>query len=189
MSLFLADTPFSAVVWLALKATTILAAAALLQALWHRRTSAATRHLTWTLVVASLLLLPIAWRVAPPLVRGGRRRRGTRHDDVGRRSGHRPWVGHGARGRGNGARRRAAGTAPREATIAGARSVSAWMAALGVYLVGFAGVLLSLALHHWRTRRLAARATEVLDGPWIELLAGRLGGPRRATAGAPAAQP
>ena len=45
------------------------------------------------------------------------------------------------------------------------------MAALGVYLVGVAGVLLSLALHHWRTRRLAARATEVLDGPWIGLLA------------------
>ena len=63
------------------------------------------------------------------------------------------------------------GTAPREATIAGAWPVSAWMAALGVYAIGLAGVLLSLALHHWRTRRLAARATEVLDGPWIGLLA------------------
>ena len=65
ISLFLADTPFSIAVWFALKATAILAAAALLQALWQRRTSAATRHLTWTLVVASLLLLPIAWRAAP----------------------------------------------------------------------------------------------------------------------------
>ena len=108
MSLFLADTPFSAVLWLALKATTILAAAALLQTLWHRRTSAATRHLTWTLVVASLLLLPIAWRVAPRWSVAISRAYGTRHDDVGRRSGDRPWVGHGGRGRGNGARRRAA---------------------------------------------------------------------------------
>ena len=41
MSLFLADTPFSAVVWLAVKATAILAAAAVLHALWYGRTSAA----------------------------------------------------------------------------------------------------------------------------------------------------
>ena len=32
-------------------------------------------------------------------------------------------------------------------------------------------MLLWLALHHWRTRRLAARATEVRDGPWIALVA------------------
>ena len=189
MSLFLADTPFSAVVWLALKATTILAAAALLQTLWHRRTSAATRHLTWTLVVASLLLLPIAWRVAPrwSVAAAGP----AAHDTTTLAAD--PAIDHGS-----GTVRVAAatvpdvappGTAPREATIAGARPVSAWMAALGVYVVGVAGVLLSLALHHWRTRRLAARATEVLDGPWIGLLAAASADARRATAGAPAAQP
>ena len=171
MSLFLADTPFSAVVWLALKATTILAAAALLQALWHRRTSAATRHLTWTLVVASLLLLPIAWRVAPRwsvAVAGP-----AAHDTTTLAAD--PAIDHGSGTVGVAATTvpdvAPPGTAPREATIAGARPVSAWMAALGVYAVGLAGVLLSLALHHWRTRRLAARATEVLDGPWIGLLA------------------
>ena len=65
MNPLLADTPLATIAGLALKATAILGAAALLQALWRGRTSAATRHLTWTVVVASLLLLPIAWLVAP----------------------------------------------------------------------------------------------------------------------------
>jgi beta-lactamase regulating signal transducer with metallopeptidase domain len=171
MSLFLADTPFSAVLWLALKATTILAAAALLQTLWRRRTSAATRHLAWTLVVASLLLLPIAWRVAP---RWSVAAAGPAANDTTALAAD-PATDHGSGAAGVAAATvpdvAPAGAAPREATIAGARPVSAWMAALGIYVVGLAGVLLSLALHHWRTRRLAAQATELLDGPWIGLLA------------------
>jgi beta-lactamase regulating signal transducer with metallopeptidase domain len=171
MSLLLTDTPFAAVVWLAIKATTILAAAALVQTLWRRRTSAATRHLTWTLVVASLLLLPIAWSVAPrwSVAAAGPETLVTTTLAAA------PAIDHGA-----GTVRLAAAivpgvapatTTPHEATIGGARPVSAWTAALGVYVVGLAGVLLSLALHLWRTRRLAARATEVLDGPWVGLLA------------------
>lgn len=171
MSLLLADTPFAAVVWLALKATTILAGAALLQALWRRRTSAATRHLTWTLVVASLLLLPVAWRVAPrwSVAAAGPATAETTM-----------LAAEPAIEDGSGSVRVAASTspgvaapatAPRDATIAGAWAVPAGIVALGVYAVGLAGVLLSLALHHGRTRRLAARATEVHDGPWIELLA------------------
>jgi beta-lactamase regulating signal transducer with metallopeptidase domain len=170
MSLFLADTPFSAVVWLALKATTIVAAAAFLQAVWHRRTSAATRHLTWTLVVASLLLLPMAGRVAPRWSVAAARP--AAHDTTELAA--EPAMDHGAgtvRVAGATVPDAPPGTAPRAAIISGARPVSPSMAALGVYVVGVAGVLLSLALHHWRTRRLAARATEVLDGPWVGLLA------------------
>ncbi|MEO5823297.1 MAG: M56 family metallopeptidase, partial [Vicinamibacteraceae bacterium] len=170
MNLFLADTPFSAMVWLALKATAILAAAALLQRLWHGRTSAATRHLTWTLVVASLLVLPFAGRVAP---RWSVMVAGPAAQDTALAAA--PAIDH----RSDTERVAAAAvldvapfTTPRhEATIAGAPRVSAWMAALGIYVVGFTAVLLSLALHHWRTRRLAARAAEVRDGPWIELVA------------------
>jgi beta-lactamase regulating signal transducer with metallopeptidase domain len=169
MSLFFADTPFSALLWLALKATTILAAAALVQALWRRHTSAATRHLTWTLVVASLLLLPIAWLVAPRWSVAS----------VAAASDTTPPATDPAIDLGSGAANAAApgatvvappATAPHDAAI-GARPVSPWALALGLYVVGFTGVLLSLGLHHWRTRRLAARATEVLDGPWIDLLA------------------
>ncbi len=171
MSLFLADTPFSAVLWLALKATTILAAAALLQTLWHRRTSAATRHLTWTLVAASLLLLPIAWRVAPrwSVAIAGAEAQDTTPvsaDPAGD-------LGSGTAGVAVATVADVASrsTARRDAAIADDPRVSAWTAALGIYVVGLAGVLLWLALHHWRTRRLAARATEVRDGPWPALLA------------------
>jgi beta-lactamase regulating signal transducer with metallopeptidase domain len=56
-----------------LKASLLLAAAAVAQAILRRRTSAATRHLLWTLAVASLLLLPAlavvlpAWTLPVPL--------------------------------------------------------------------------------------------------------------------------
>jgi beta-lactamase regulating signal transducer with metallopeptidase domain len=169
MNLLLTDTPFAALLWFAVKVTTIVAAAALLQTLWRRRTSAATRHLTWTLVAASLLLLPVAWRVAPRWSVAA----ATLTADTTLRAGA-PTVGDGP-----GSVRPAAATADvaptatarPQATMAGAGPVSAWMVALGIYVVGLAGVLLSLALHGWRTGRLAARATEVLDGPWIGLLA------------------
>jgi beta-lactamase regulating signal transducer with metallopeptidase domain len=171
MSLFLADTPFSAVVWLAVKATTILAAAALLQRLWHRRTSAATRHLAWTLVVASLLLLPIAWRVAPrwsvAIAGAGA------HDTTTLPADPAVDLGSATTGVAVGTVADAASpaTARRGAPIADAPRLPAGTAALGVYVLGLAGVLLWLALHHWRTRRLAARAAEVGNGPWIALLA------------------
>ena len=168
MSLFLTDTPFSALAWLALEATAILAAAALLQALWHRRTSAATRHLVWTIVVASLLLLPFAWRVAPrwsvavtgPAVPT----MGASFDAVVHRQ---PSTATAATA--GAIDVPASTTAPLDA--AGAWRLSAWAILLVVYAVGVAGVLLSLTLHHWRARRLAARATQMIDGPWVAQLA------------------
>jgi beta-lactamase regulating signal transducer with metallopeptidase domain len=167
MSLFLADTPFSAVVWLAVKATAILAAAAVLHALWYGRTSAATRHLAWTVVIASLLLLPIAWFVAPrwsvAIAGAGTHETRTLADpaiDPVSGVAAAPMTGVAS-----------PATARRDAVVAGGARVSAGMTALAGYVVGLAGVLLWLALHHWRARRLAVRAADVLDGPWIALLA------------------
>jgi beta-lactamase regulating signal transducer with metallopeptidase domain len=48
-----------------LKASLLLAVAAIAQALLARRTSAATRHLIWTLAIAGVLLLPVAAAVLP----------------------------------------------------------------------------------------------------------------------------
>jgi beta-lactamase regulating signal transducer with metallopeptidase domain len=165
MSLFLADTPAAAVLWLAVKGTAILGAAALLQALWRRRTSAATRHLTWTLVAASLLLLPIAWLAAPrwAVVTGPPRALETPlavDQPIGTlttESAGRVAV--------------APTPLPAEPARPGVGRVSAWTAALGLYVLGAAGGLLLLALHHWRARRLAARAAEVTDAPWTALAA------------------
>jgi beta-lactamase regulating signal transducer with metallopeptidase domain len=168
MSLFLADTPFSAVAWLAFKATAILAAAALLQALWHRHTSAATRHLAWTIVVAGLLLLPLAWRVAPrwSVAAALPAAHATTVGSIDTVAGRQPATTTAAA-----LDVPASIAAPRVAPGAGLSRVSAWVVGLAIYVAGGAGVLLSLALHHWRARRLAARAIEVVEGPWVAQLA------------------
>jgi beta-lactamase regulating signal transducer with metallopeptidase domain len=46
-------------VWMTIKASALLAIAFVVQAVIHRRASAATRHLVWTLSVAAVLLLPV----------------------------------------------------------------------------------------------------------------------------------
>lgn len=175
MSAFLVDTPLAAVIGIGLKASAIVAVAALLQALWLRRTSAATRHLTWTLVVASLLLLPVASQVAPewPVVVG-----------AATASPASPPVDSAAspaiRVASPAIRVESVTQTPLDgAPVAAARGdtiaptaprLSAGMAALALYAVGALAVLLSLALHQWRTQRLAGRADEITDGSWIDLL-------------------
>jgi beta-lactamase regulating signal transducer with metallopeptidase domain len=168
MSPVLAETPFTAVAWLVLKATLILAAAALLQTLWRRRTSAAARHLAWTAVVASLLLLPFAWRVAPrwsvavtalqsPVARPA------------------PDAGALDAVAGGSVATAAASTSrtpvPHDAPLGAPAAIAPWTAVLGLYAAGVAAVLLSLGLHHRRMRQLAARAVAATEGSWPALVA------------------
>ena len=70
------------------RASALLAAAALVDLVLRRRASAATRHLVWTLAIGALLALPIASYVLPEwtvphsdraAVRAVRRRRDRRH--------------------------------------------------------------------------------------------------------------
>lgn len=65
MTTLLADPVFSAAASLAVKATIVLGAAALLNVLLRARASAATRHLVWTLTAIALLLLPGLTLVVP----------------------------------------------------------------------------------------------------------------------------
>ena len=48
-----------------LKASILLGVAGIVLAVTHRRTSAAMRHLVWTLAIASVLLLPVASLALP----------------------------------------------------------------------------------------------------------------------------
>jgi beta-lactamase regulating signal transducer with metallopeptidase domain len=164
MSPYLADTPLSALAWLAVKATAILAVAALLQALWHRHTSAATRHLAWTIVIAGLLLLPIAGSVAPrwSLAAAGPAVDAAPAASIEQGIDGQPATAHVAT---------VSTTARLDANGTGASRISSWVVGLAIYVLGVAGVLLSLVLHHWCVRRLASRATEVIDGPWAAQLA------------------
>lgn len=179
MSAFVVDTPFSVVLWIALEASVILAAAAILQALWRRRTSAAARHLAWTVVAVSLLVLPLArtivpeWPVriaAPPAAAL-------------------PTAIEGAADRAP-ASRPATPPSATAAPVAGALDSAAAPAglpqgegapvaprlslralALGVYGAGAAFVLLFFARHRVRIQRLAGRADVVTDAAWLSLLA------------------
>jgi bla regulator protein BlaR1 len=65
MSLPWADADLIATAWMLGKVSVLLAAAVITNALLHRRASAATRHLVWTLTVVGLLLLPMLSVVLP----------------------------------------------------------------------------------------------------------------------------
>ncbi len=84
------DPATSAALSIAVKASVLLAAAALVQAVLYRRLSAAMRHLVWTLAVAGLLLLPILSLALPEwavvVIRtAAPERRGRRANDGARR--------------------------------------------------------------------------------------------------------
>ena len=51
--------PMSAALLIIVKASVLLGVAAIVQALLYRWTSAATRHLVWTLAIVGVLLLPV----------------------------------------------------------------------------------------------------------------------------------
>jgi beta-lactamase regulating signal transducer with metallopeptidase domain len=66
MSTFFADPVIDAAASLLIKATLLLALAAIAQVAMRRRASAAARHAIWTLAIAALLLLPVMSQVLPP---------------------------------------------------------------------------------------------------------------------------
>ena len=82
MSPAVLDHVVSFALGITLKASIVLAVAALVEAVIRRRASAATRHMVWTLAIASVLLLPLALRGAAVVgcrhaySPGGRRRGG-----------------------------------------------------------------------------------------------------------------
>ena len=59
MSTWFVDPAVSTALLIIVKASVLLGAAAIVQALLSRWTSAATRHLVWTLAIAGVLLLPV----------------------------------------------------------------------------------------------------------------------------------
>jgi beta-lactamase regulating signal transducer with metallopeptidase domain len=73
MSMPFVAADMTTAVWAIVKVSVLMAAAALAHALLRRRTSAATRHMVWTLGIVGLLLLPLlsavlpGWKVAVPL--------------------------------------------------------------------------------------------------------------------------
>ncbi len=163
MSTTLLDLAMSPALLLVVKVSLLLGAAAGVVALWRRRTSAATRHLIWSLALAGALLLPMAsiafpgWTFAigtapkadtvPAIERGD--------EFVAMPS------------------TSASVAVDSDAPLAGTRRFNlSWPVLIGaVYSGGVAVILIALFVHHSRLRRCARRANDVMDPEWRRLLA------------------
>ena len=161
MSTFFVDPAMSAALWIVVKASLLLGVAAIVQAVLHRRASAATRHLVWTLAIVGVLLLPVL-SLALPDVAGRRSARRRRAADAA------PVVD-----------RRAADSRraidfvkppvapsrsrwPRtSARLARGRACRGRRSIVGVYAAGVIVMLIHLAMQRWSVRRLAREATDV----------------------------
>jgi beta-lactamase regulating signal transducer with metallopeptidase domain len=162
MSALFVDSTFAIVVWLAIKATALLALAALLQATLYRRRSAATRHLVWLLAVISILTLPLLWLTLPEWSVPVRSTAGpvvptasalSPDPDVVPMPANEATPVSGA-----------TNTEP-----AGVPSVP-WTAAVEIYAAGMMGMLAFLIAQHWGVRRMARHAAVVDDADWNRLL-------------------
>ena len=174
MSTFSLDPVLSAAMWMALKASLLLGAAAVLQAVLHRRTSAAMRHLIWTLAMVGMLVLPVLslampkWAiVSGPMAVDALNIVSAVRDLPQSSEMAPPSASHeeaavraenAAPGINAGDRPAMTGT-----TVSWARVMA------GLYAVGALLMLTHLGLQQWRIRRLTRRATESEDREWMEL--------------------
>jgi beta-lactamase regulating signal transducer with metallopeptidase domain len=180
MSTAFVDSAISAALWMTVKASLLLGVAAIVQALLHRRSSAATRHLLWTLAVASVLLLPILslavpdWTVmtrtaAPVATSVGPVIDRVEAPNVLASSSPAP-----AMSAPDAPMRPAVdishGRGPTPAWSQG-RGAWSWSAAIvSLYAAGVIVVLIQLAMQRRNIRRLAREAAEVRDPDWTRLL-------------------
>jgi beta-lactamase regulating signal transducer with metallopeptidase domain len=183
MSTFFVDPAMAVALWITVKASVLLGVAAIVQALLYRRTSAATRHLLWTLAIAGVLLLPMLslalpslalprWavmiRTAPPKAAdaglavadadAGRVDRVEVSQDLASASA--PLV--------SSAESAAGARAP--VSISWSRVISWSSVIASVYAGGVLLMLMQLAMQRRSVRRLARGSTEVQDPQWQRLL-------------------
>jgi beta-lactamase regulating signal transducer with metallopeptidase domain len=154
------DHALSFALSITLKASVLLGIAGIIQAVTHRRTSAAMRHLVWTLAIASVLVLPVAslalpaWAVTvgairePPL----RETPAATLDD----------------------RAPAAAMVPERSEgrpVARSEDNSKWWIAIAcVYATGVLVMLVQFAFDRRNLKRLAREGTEMRDREWTRLL-------------------
>jgi beta-lactamase regulating signal transducer with metallopeptidase domain len=170
MSAPMLEPHVSAMLWIAVKATALLAIAGLLHTVTRRRTSAAARHLLWTVVASSLLLLPIAWQVTPPwtlAIPWTPLEPQTQVVAVAPEPTPEAGVATSTPA--------ALPASPAHATTSvaapGPDPISWWSIAALVYGLGVVVILLFLVLQHARANRLARRAATIDDVAWNRLLA------------------
>lgn len=164
MSTLSADSNvLSTLLWITVKASTLLCIAALAQLLLFRRASAATRHIVWTLGISSMLLIPVVSMVLPPwplVIRVSAKPA-------------EPSLIAAPVNEATDAADSTTQPALRSDTVAGpARGpvVSPSTAIVGLYLIGVFSLLSRLMIQRWHARRFARSAARVRDAQWMRLL-------------------
>ena len=169
------DTAFSPALWMIAKATAVLALAAIVQAVIHRRGSAALRHLVWTLAIVGVLLLPILWIALPEWT------------VVTRTATNNPaWQAPAASAIERGVLERTAVSSADGANLTPVRErdisdryrhdapqtdAFSWGTGLSwLYGAGVIVMLIRLARQRWSVQRLARHASELCDREWVALL-------------------
>ena len=164
MSTTLLDALMSPATLLVVKVSLLLGAAGGVAALLRRRTSAATRHLIWSLALVGTLLLPMVSIALPgwTFTIGTAPKRADAAPVIDRRN--EPVASPGTT---------ASDTLDADAPPAGVRRFNlSWPALIGaVYLGGVAVILIALFVQRSSERRCARRASHVRDPEWTRLLA------------------
>jgi beta-lactamase regulating signal transducer with metallopeptidase domain len=150
---------------LIIKATGVLGVAAAATWLMARRGSSAARHFVWTLAIVGLLLLPALFVLVPewPVVV---RRAQVWNEAAASLPGGSTSLGAESAGASSAGRL----TTPAAVHGADSRPPVSWFAvAATVYAAGAAGLLMVLALQHWRVARALRRAALVQDPEWLRV--------------------
>jgi beta-lactamase regulating signal transducer with metallopeptidase domain len=174
MSTLFVNPAVSAALLIIVKATVLLGVAAIVQALLYRWTSAATRHLVWTLGIVGVLLLPVLslalpdWTVA---IRAAAPKVADRAPVIGR--GQQPMnlpTSSASLARTLEAAPEAPPASLRLRGFAAMTDALSSPAVLGgVYAAGVIIMLIQLAVQRWNIRRLAREATDMRGFEWTRL--------------------
>lgn len=175
MSTWFVDPAVSTALLIIVKASVLLGAAAIVQALLSRWTSAATRHLVWTLAIAGVLLLPVLSLALPDwtvVIRAKAPTIADRAPVIGR---DRQPMAPASSSTSLATNLESAPGAPRVSGF-GLRGFAAvtdtlsWSAVVaGVYAAGVILMLIQLAMQRWSIRRLARDATDMRGFEWTHL--------------------
>jgi beta-lactamase regulating signal transducer with metallopeptidase domain len=144
----------------ALKISALMAVAAVAAGLMHRRASAASRHLVWTLGVVGVLVLPI-WSVVIPAWKIPIRREAAVVTLDPRPPADSAAVTEGAAIE--------AGETG-ESKLPRVTPISSMALLAGAYALGVGLLLIRLGAEQWKMRRLVSRAMDVTDPEWTDLL-------------------
>ncbi len=165
MTSWFVDSTATTVLWLLVKATTLVGLAAIVQILLMRRASAAARHLVWIGVLLGVLLLPVVsrilptWPVAVGVVSSAGSRNGAPSASVVLAESPTAPVALPA-----------ASVEPPTATLTVAEQPRSLVSvAATIYATGVVALLMFWFAQRWQLRRFIRHATVIDEGEWVRL--------------------